>query len=490
MDENKLDQRLTSLEEHLRRENPLLVDAVGSFRKLDKIAHRLGLMDKEQSYASQIAWWPLVSVLGPFSAGKSSFINHYVSYPVQSSGSHAVDDKFTVICFTAEGAARVLPGLALDADLRFPFYKMSEELEKVASGEGGRVDSYLQLKTCPSEKLKGLILIDSPGFDADAQRTSTLRITNYIMDLSDLVLVLFDAKRPEPGAMRDTLTHLVENTVRRADSSKFMYVLNQMDIAAREDNPEEVVGAWQRALAQHGLTAGKFYRIYNPDVAAPIENEALRKRFEEKRDHDLAELYTRIGHVRVERAYRIVGALEKLARELWEERVPQVRNLKRSWVRGVRRRDAMAFGGLAAAILISYMAAGLPDNGRFLPGWLEWVASSPFTLLPAAALFLGACVWLHFKIRKWTAQGVVKKLRAKVPAGPLREDLQRAFLKNTTPWRSLFCKEPAGWGGRSLKRLKDIITDAEKYVQALNDMYAHPSGAAESPAEKQHNDKS
>ncbi len=89
--------------------------------------------------------------------------------------------------------------MALDADLRFPFYKMSQELEKVEAGQGGRIDAYLRLKTCPSERVKGLILIDSPGFDADAQRTATLRITDYIMDLSDLVLVLFDANRPEPG---------------------------------------------------------------------------------------------------------------------------------------------------------------------------------------------------------------------------------------------------------------------------------------------------
>ena len=69
------------------------------------------------------------------------------------------------------------------------------------------------------------------------------------------------------GTMRDTLTHLVSGTISRRDSNKFIYILNQMDIAAREDNPEEVVGAWQRALAQHGLTAGKFFRVYSPTAA-------------------------------------------------------------------------------------------------------------------------------------------------------------------------------------------------------------------------------
>jgi hypothetical protein len=65
-----------------------------------------------------------------------------------------------------------LPGTALDADPRFPFYQISNELEKVAQGEGRRVDTYLQLKTSPCENLRGRIILDSPGFDADSQKGS------------------------------------------------------------------------------------------------------------------------------------------------------------------------------------------------------------------------------------------------------------------------------------------------------------------------------
>ena len=173
------------------------------------------------------------------------------------------------------------------SDPRFPFYQMSRDLEAVAAGEGSRIDSYLQLKTCHSEHLRGKIIIDSPGFDADEQRTATLKISDHIIDLSDLVLVFFDARHPEPGAMHDTLEHLVANTVRRSDANKFLYILNQIDNAAREDNPEEVFGAWQRALAQKGLTAGRFYSIYDLDAAIPIENPTLKERFERRRDADM-----------------------------------------------------------------------------------------------------------------------------------------------------------------------------------------------------------
>ncbi|MEF8982875.1 dynamin family protein, partial [Thiohalorhabdus sp.] len=226
---NSVKQHLASLEQHLEEENPILVDVVHSFRKLDRVGYRMGLLETDDSYAMAIPWWPLISILGTFSAGKSSFINHYLDFKVQRTGTQAVDDKFTVLSYSSDDQVRELPGIALNSDPRFPFYQMSEELDKVTSGEGAYLDSYLRLKTCPAPNLRGQILIDSPGFDADAQRTSTLRITDYIVHLSDLVLVLFDARHPEPGAMKDTLSHLVADAVRHRESSKFLYILNQMD---------------------------------------------------------------------------------------------------------------------------------------------------------------------------------------------------------------------------------------------------------------------
>lgn len=123
-------------------------------------------------------------------------------------------------------------------------------------------------------------MIDSPGFDADNQRASTLRLTQHIINLSDLVLVFFDARHPEPKAMQDTLAYLVSASVNRADANKFLYILNQIDVTAKEDNPEEVVSAWQRSLAEVGLVTGRFYRIYNLDAAVPITDPGVKERFE------------------------------------------------------------------------------------------------------------------------------------------------------------------------------------------------------------------
>jgi len=476
--DKEIEQRLDSLEEHVRQENPLLVDAVKSFKRLDKIAYKIGLLQREQTYATQIAWWPLISVLGTFSAGKSTFINHYLQYPLQPTGTQAVDDKFTVICYTADGQPQVLPGIAVNADPRFPFYKMSEELEKVQPGEGARIDSYLQLKTCTSDHLRGQIFIDSPGFDADAQRTSTLRITNYIIDLSDLVLVFFDARHPEPGAMQDTLKHLVANTISRSDSTKFLYILNQIDTSAREDNLEDVVAAWQRTIAQEGLTAGRFYFIYNPDAAIPIQDEDVCRRFESKRDRDMAEIHRRIRQVALERAYRIVGALEKTARELREQKVTRLKELMRRWRRGVLLRDLIMFGALVAAYIAVGLWRGYLSWGNYLPPQLQGVAAVKWLQILAAAVGVIVVVCLHFLARRSASRSVIKFIRRSIPPGSERESFTRAFLKNTRAWRSIFYPNPVGWGRRAGKEIKEVLVDANRYVQTLNDRFARPSGEA------------
>jgi hypothetical protein len=475
-------QRLKSLEQHLKKENPVLVSAVESYRHLDQAGHTLGMLDTEQSFATQISWWPMISVLGTFSAGKSTFINHFLGVRLQQTGNQAVDDKFTVICFGGEHPSQSLPGVALDADPRFPFYQISNELEKVAIGEGRRVDSYLQLKTCPSERLRGRIIIDSPGFDADSQRTATLRLTDHIVDLSDLVLVFFDARHPEPGAMRDTLAHLVGNTIHRPDATKFVYILNQMDTTAREDNPEEVIGAWQRALAQEGLTAGRFYSIYNPDVAVTITDEAVRKRYESKRDHDLVEIHDRIQRVGVERAYRIIGSLEKMAHHIEEKVIPWLRDYKARWRRLVLWGDGVLLGAFLVVAVLSARWLGLRDGWRWsVPEWWHDTTGTMVWTGLALAMIAMMLVYLHFKIRKLAARRVLRFIATEFAPGLECERLSTAFHYNTRGWHSIFATNPVGWGKSTRKRLHRVIAEANDYIQKLNDTFTDPSGRQTRP---------
>ncbi len=480
----ELEARLESLENHLRTENPVLLSAVRSFRKLDAISRRLGFLDAGESHATRIPWWPLVAILGTYSSGKSTFINDFLGQPVQPTGNQAVDDRFTVLCFGKEEDVRVLPGVALDADPRFPFYKMSRAIEEIVAGEGSRIDAYLQLKTCASEALRGKIFIDSPGFDADQQRTATLRVTDRIIDLSDLVLVFFDARHPEPGTMQDTLQHLVAETIHRTDSSKFLYVLNQMDHTARENNPEDIVGSWQRALAQKGLTAGRFYCIYSHGAAITIEDEGLRTRFEQKRDVDLAEIHGRMRQVEVDRAYRVMGVLENNARDIELRLVPRLVEMISEWRRRVRWLDGIAFGVLFLAVLVWTLRTGEWNGLRLSHPFWSALRSEPAWACVALAVVSLAGGYTHHTFRRFVANRVLKRLGREL--GGARDSeflaaLTAGFRKNTRPFRAVFAARPSGWSQSTRQQLSEVITEANGYVQSLNDRFANPGGTTDAP---------
>jgi len=480
-EESGIRERLRRLEEHLRKENPLLEGVVASFRELDWVSRRIGFFGREDSHATRAAWWPLISVLGIYSSGKSTFINHYLRYALQATGNQAVDEKFTVICFSSDDRVRLLPGLALDADPRFPLYKISEAIEDVATGQGQRIDAYLQLKSCPSEKVRGKIFIDSPGFDADAQRTSTLRITNHIVDLSDLVLVFFDARHPEAGSMQETLEHLVNGTIHRRDSNKFLYILNQIDATANEDNPEDVFAAWQRALAQYGLTAGRCYSIYNPEAASEIKDENLRRRFETKRDADMKEIYNRIEQVRVERAYRIIGMLEEIVHSTERETVSRLRRFRQAW----RRRLLWIEGSLLAAALVAVLAlvvwSGSWDGLLLKVPFVDQLRGSRHAQLGLLIAVLAVAGYIHYMIRQWTAKRMTRKFLADIKDQDLMLNYARALRKNTRWWRPFWVSKPAGWGRTAARRLAKVLDEANAFIQKLNDEYTNPSGEEKKP---------
>lgn len=475
-------QRMQELESHLEQENPVLLSAVQSFRAIDRVAYGTGLLDTNQSFATQIPWWPLISILGTFSAGKSTFINYFLGQKLQRTGNQAVDDRFTVIVYSPEKVSHSLPGVSLDSDPRFPFYQMSHDIEQVAGGEGKRIDAYLQLKTCCSERLRGKILIDSPGFDADAQRTAILRISDHMIGLSDLVLVFFDARHPEPGAMRDTLKHLVKDTIHRADSGKFLYILNQLDTAANEDNPEDVVAAWLRAIGEAGLTAGRFYTIYNPDAANSIPDEHKRRRFEKKRDEDLGEIFLRMERVEIERAYRIIAALRETANAFGHEAVPLLQSAVRRW----RTRTLLVNAALIALVGVLFLywsiGAGHWVGLSYEPAWLEVLTSQiPWGRDALIGMLIVLAVGTHFTVRKLAAMSVEPWLRKQVARKNPPGNLMSAFRKNTRFYRPVIIGRPIGWSGKARAQINEVLQNCENFVQTLNERYTNPKGLKESP---------
>ncbi len=436
-------ERYQKLKEHLLEENPVLVDAVEEYKELDNIARKIGFLDKNQTYTEFISWWPLISILGTFSAGKSSFINEFLGKKVQDTGNQAVDDKFTVICYSKKDEVTTLPGVALDADPRFPFYNISQEIAKI-DPEEKNINKYLQLKAVNSERIKGKILIDSPGFDADYQRDAVLRITRHIIDLSDLVLIFFDARHPEPGAMRDTLNHLVEVAKKHADSDKVLYILNQIDTCAKEDNLEDIIGAWQRALSQKGIVSGKFYAIYNESVAK-FDDPEVEERFKKKKDEDLAEILLKMDKVTIDRAYRIVKNIESKINEL-QGYIPELKELLNKYKTNVLISDILMiaiFGGAG------YYASTFVQQPELKYG--IWGI--------AAALFLAA----HFRVRTLISNYMAKKIE--------NPYIRKAFIKQTK-WFRPYLLAGLGLESKRLKKKFDRLIERSKVlIQKLNDQF-------------------
>jgi len=447
-------ERYAQLKKHLSEENPILIDAVDHYRTLDSIAHRYGLLDDEESYTAHISWWPLISILGTFSAGKSTFINHYIGKTVQQSGNQAVDDKFTVIAYGENDEVTTLPGMALDADPRFPFYNISNEIEEVEKGEGERVNLYLQLKTVRADALKGKILIDSPGFDADSQRDTILRITSHIIDMSDLVLIFFDARHPEPGAMRDTLEHLVGTAVRHNDADKILYVLNQIDTTSKEDNLEDVIGSWQRALASQGLVAGNTFAIYN-ESAASIENDSLKERLERKMKTDLAAITHRMDKVSIERAYRILRQVENLSKSLQNDRLPKLREQLVRWSRQVLFADTLLLALLAAVVIVGEMQFDLMGT----------ITTSPLFGGLAAAAATVVLGYGHFTLRGKLAARLQRRLQNEDP------ELARAVGKMTKWWRPVWSARSGNWAKTTYRTLENLTDKSRRNIQKLNDTF-------------------
>lgn len=466
-----LTKRIQELRDHLARENRTMLGAVDQFEELDRIAWRMGMLDQHHSFVTQIQWWPMIACLGTFSAGKSTFINDYLGCKVQATGNQAVDDRFTVICSGPESDARVLPGRALDADPRFPFYQISLDLETIGAGEGKRIDRYLQLKSVKVDRLKGRILIDSPGFDADVTRSGILKISQLIIDRADLVLVFFDARHAEPGAMQETLRHLVAGTVNRPDSNKFLFILNQIDATSHEDNLEEVTGAWQRAVATQGLNSGQFFLIYSEEAATGFESEDQHHRYQRKRDRDLEGINKRIDKVTVERTYRVVGNLEVIADRMVEQWVPTLNQYIRRWRRAVTLSDIAAVIVVIAALAFAFIRLFVRDGRLSQP-----IGQIVTDHQPALAIIAGAIAVFLIAVHMSAKNAASRRLVKRIPADDM-VDLRAAFRKHTAHWLfPLWRRHPVGWRGSVRTRLENVKRAARDLMRQTNDLYARPAG--------------
>jgi hypothetical protein len=193
----------------------------------------------------------------------------------------------------------------------------------------------------------------------------------------------------------------------------------------------------------------------------------------------MAEIYARMQQVEVDRAYRIVGILEQTVHDITEKVVPKLQGMLEQWRRRVLWADGIVFGAILAAILIWTLATGEWLGMSFMHPFWSALLSDPVWRWVALGLVVVVAGYIHLTIRQLAARSVIAKLRRETSdmrEQDLLDNFIAAFRKNTSIWYSVLHKRPVGWGKRAQRRLREVLIEANRYVQDLNDKFTNPSG--------------
>ena len=163
---------------------------------------------------------PQVLMLGNHSSGKSTFINHLLGVEVQKTGVAPTDDNFTIITYGPHETDRDGPSVVSNPDLPY------EGLRHF----GDQLVSHIRLKLQPSELLRTVTLIDSPGMIDEAKEENGRGfdfpgVVRWFAERADLVMIFFDPDKP--GTTGETLQVFKESL--NGIDHKLLIVLNKMD---------------------------------------------------------------------------------------------------------------------------------------------------------------------------------------------------------------------------------------------------------------------
>jgi hypothetical protein len=179
--------------------------------------------------------------------------------------------------------------------------------------------------------------------------------------------------------------------------------------------------------------------------------------------------------VEIERAYRIVGALEKTARDIEERSIPLVTRTLMHWRKRVIWTDTIVLSFFGLLLLALTIKANYWTGFSFTPPWMQ-PGSNPIIPWLTLAVLVILLLLIHFTVRSLAAKTLLHSLRKEAKKADLKSNPIGAFLRSTKPWRSIFQRSPAGWGRKARKLLTQVIQDTDTYIQTLNDQFTNPSG--------------
>lgn len=186
---------------------------------IDPVADNLAF--EHRASDGEIAAGPTVLVVGNHSSGKSTFINHLIGEPIQKTGMAPTDDCFTILSYDERREERDGHSIVGNPELAFGDLKQF----------GPDFLNHFRMRLVPSERLKNVTLIDTPGMidasDPNAGRGYDFGgVVRSLASQADLVMVFFDPERP--GTTTETLKVLT--TLLGNIDHKLLLVMNKMDL--------------------------------------------------------------------------------------------------------------------------------------------------------------------------------------------------------------------------------------------------------------------
>eukprot|EP00045_Choanoeca_perplexa_P001809 m.21868 g.21868 ORF g.21868 m.21868 type:complete len:542 (-) comp11172_c0_seq1:40-1665(-) len=224
---------------------------------------------------------PQVLLLGQYSVGKTSFIQYLLEqeFPGAHVGPEPTTDRFMAVMYGDQ--ERVIPGNALAVQEDKPFRGLQQF--------GTAFLQRLECSQCPSEILKSVTFVDTPGvLSGEKQRIGRAydfpQVVEWFAQKSDLILLLFDAHKLD---ISDEFKRAIV-TLKQHDE-KIRVVLNKADTVG-EQQLMRVYGALMWSLGKVTGTP-EVKRVYISSFSSrPFAEGSNTALFEKEREDLLKEM--------------------------------------------------------------------------------------------------------------------------------------------------------------------------------------------------------
>lgn len=366
---------------------------------------------------------------GGNSGEKENFLANYLN--VTLTPTH----KTTVLLHSPQTNQTILPATALDVDFRYPFYRISQKLEQIQKGEGEKINTHLEMKTANSSRLQGKLFIDIPNFIHATNYEVTNLLNNYSLEQSDIVLVFCDVF----NTTADLTKALISTLRKQQDSNKFIYLF---------DDTTANAAAWQKKLADLGLTIGQFIGISQLKNEASSEFELLEQR---------------LANAGLQRSYRVLRSLEKSIRDVENVVIHEVKIGILNW------KETSTFSSLVVLGLFAMLAVFAEVAGMgFLELLFDPIIGSVIILITVAFM-----VPTHILFSKILAKLTIHSLAKRQKQLHLTENLVTLFEQNLIFSRMMLpISEPLGWDKKTKAKLDELLNKTRELVQSLNDNFS------------------